>query len=191
MPLGGSWKRIFDTLLAGLMLIGLSPVMLLTYLAVKLTDRGPALFWSERVGLGGKVFRMPKFRTMRSDTPLQPREQFSDARSYLTPIGGFLRRSSLDELPQLFCVVRGDMSLVGPRPLLPEDPCISARAGSDSLGHVRPGLTGLAQICGRNRVTSRNKARYDHLYASRWSPILDVQILAITVVCVLIGKDVL
>lgn len=190
-PRGGLVKRGLDVTISLLLLLFLAPLLLIAAGMVRFTSSGPVLFWSERIGLGGRTFRMPKFRTMRIDAPVRPREQFADGDSYLTPVGNFLRRTSLDELPQLFSVLAGDMSLIGPRPLLPTDPGVLARAALGLPLQARPGVTGLAQIRGRNMLSSRHKARYDALYARRWSLGFDVWILAVTVGAVLMRKNII
>jgi O-antigen biosynthesis protein WbqP len=174
---GGMAKRLFDIAVAGSALVFMLPLLLATALLVKLTSRGPVLFWSARDNGQGATFAMPKFRTMRAGSPLQPREQFANAASSMTPPGQFLRRTSLDELPQLIPVLTGRMSLIGPRPLLPSDPAVYQRRLIANGKLSRPGLTGLAQISGRNNLTARRKARYDQFYTDHWSWSLDMWIL--------------
>ena len=166
-------------------------MLLVLAVLVRATSPGPSLFWSQRIGRGAEVFAMPKFRTMRIDAPVQARESIENADALLTPIGAFLRSSSLDELPQLYCVLVGQMSLVGPRPLLVNDPAAHARLTRPSALAPRPGVTGLAQVRGRNRLNAQRKVRYDALYGARWSWRLDVRILADTVKYVVLRKDVL
>jgi len=147
---------------------------------VRLTSSGPAIYWSERVGKEGVLFQMPKFRTMRIDAPILPREELTSAGDHDTAVGRFLRRSSIDELPQLWSVLIGDMSLIGPRPLLPIDPGVEERKlFPDSLS-VAPGLSGLAQISGRNLVAPRRKARLDAFYASKASIVVDIKLMVAT-----------
>lgn len=183
-------KRAFDlvaALSAGLIL--LLP-MLLVALAVKLTSPGPAVYWSDRVGRRNVLFKMPKFRTMRVDTPALPTHLLTDGKAWLTPIGGFLRRTSLDELPQLWSVLSGDMSIVGPRPaLFNQDDLVSLRteAGVDAL---RPGVTGWAQINGRDDLTIPDKAALDAEYSRRQSFVFDLKIIWLTIVKVLAGSGV-
>ena len=137
-------KRIFDLLVSLLAFILFSIPMLLVAIAVKLTSSGPILHWSERVGRNNKVFRMPKFRTMRVNTPELPTHLLQNANSFITPIGSFLRKSSLDELPQLYCIIMGHMSLVGPRPALyNQQDLIDARTAL-GVHTLMPGLTGWA-----------------------------------------------
>ncbi|MET0274581.1 MAG: sugar transferase [Phenylobacterium sp.] len=171
-----SVKRAIDFLIAAVALVFLAPLMLLLWAVVASTSEGPGLFWSRRVGRDGKVFWMPKYRTMTHGAPLSPREVLAKAEDHITPVGALLRRSALDELPQLLCVLRGDMSIIGPRPLLPEDPGVRARRQFPCAMRARPGLSGLAQVVGRNSVSPRRKARLDALYAQSTSLGLDLLI---------------
>jgi O-antigen biosynthesis protein WbqP len=165
-----------DAALAGCALLLLAPIMVLLWLLVFVTSGGPGLFWSERVGRDGRIFWMPKFRTMSEGAPLSPREVLAGAEAHITPAGAWLRRSSLDELPQLWCILKGDMSIIGPRPLLPNDPGVKARRYFSDAISARPGLSGLAQVVGRNAVSPRRKARLDAFYARHSSFSLDLQI---------------
>ena len=169
-------KRGADVVLSLLALICLSPVYLLVALAVKLTSPGPGLFRQKRVGRGGRLFTIYKFRTMRTDTPRDTATHLlQDPSRYITRVGAFLRRSSLDELPQFFNVLKGDMSIVGPRPALyNQDDLIAARekAGVDA---VRPGITGLAQINGRDELPIPVKVRYDREYVENLSLKMDAR----------------
>ena len=183
-------KRALDILggLAGL--IVLSPLFLLIAVAVLLESPGPALHWSRRVGRGNRIFPMPKFRTMRMGAPDVATHLLADPDQWVTPLGGFLRRSSLDELPQLWSVVKGDMSLVGPRPaLFNQDDLVALRtaAGVDTL---RPGLTGWAQINGRDELPIPEKARLDREYLERMSMAFDLRILVVTAISALSGRGV-
>ena len=169
-------KRGADVVLSLLALICLSPVYLLVALAVKLTSPGPVLFRQKRVGRGGRLVTIYKFRTMRTDTPRDTATHLlQDPSRYITRVGAFLRRSSLDELPQFFNVLKGDMSIVGPRPALyNQDDLIAARekAGVDA---VRPGITGLAQINGRDELPIPVKVRYDREYVENLSLKMDAR----------------
>jgi len=150
---GHGWKRWFDLSVSASLLLFLVPFLLCVWVLVKMTSKGPGLYWSRRVGLGGDMFMMPKFRTMQVEAPSIPREALDATCGYLTPIGQFLRKLSIDELPQLWSVVVGDMSLVGPRPLLSNDPTTKIRRTLfPECFSVRPGITGLAQVNGRNSV---------------------------------------
>jgi O-antigen biosynthesis protein WbqP len=184
-------KRCFDVALSGAGLVFGGVFLAAIWLAVRLTSKGPGVYWSERVGKDGITFWMPKFRSMAADAPTLPREQMSDAGLHITPIGHFLRQSSLDELPQLVSVLQGHMSLIGPRPLLASDPGVRARWDFPAAMAVRPGLTGLAQVRGRNAVTARQKARYDALYARRWTWLMDLTVLLATAKVVITRRGIL
>ena len=175
-----TFKRIFDVLLCVLALGVLVIPVTLTWLVVKLTSKGPALYWSDRVGKGNRIFRMPKFRSMRIGTPAVATHLLQDPNAYLTPIGSFLRKSSLDELPQLWSILKGDMSFVGPRPaLFNQHDLIRLRtdAGVDKL---LPGLTGWAQINGRDELPIPQKVALDIDYMHRQSLWFDFKILWLT-----------
>lgn len=183
-------KRAIDILggLAGLVL--LSPLLLGVGLAVRLDSPGPALHWSRRVGRGNRLFRMPKFRTMRIGTPDVATHLLSEPDRWITPLGRFLRRTSLDELPQLWSVVKGDMSLVGPRPaLFNQDDLVALRtaAGVDAL---RPGLTGWAQINGRDELPIPDKVQLDREYLERMSLGFDLRIILGTARAAFSGRGV-
>ena len=155
-------KRGADVVLSLLALICLSPVYLLVALAVKLTSPGPVLFRQKRVGRGGRLFTIYKFRTMRTDTPRDTATHLlQDPSRYITRVGAFLRRSSLDELPQFFNVLKGDMSIVGPRPALYNQYDLIAAREKAGVNAVRPGITGLAQISGRDELPIPVEVRYD------------------------------
>jgi len=153
--------------------------------AVRLTSQGPAIYWSERVGRNNKIFRMPKFRTMRVDTPTVPTHLMSDPEAYVTSIGKFLRRTSLDELPQLLSILVGDMSLVGPRPALFNQNDLIALRTEAGVDKMTPGLTGWAQINGRDDLSILVKVRFDVEYMRRRSFWLDMKIIVLTFVSVL------
>lgn len=178
-------KRLFDLLLAlcaGLVL--LVPVVLVA-LAVRLTSPGPALYWSDRVGRHNRIFRMPKFRSMRIDTPAVATHLLTDPGKYLTPVGPFLRKSSLDELPQLWSILKGDMSFVGPRPaLFNQDDLITLRT-QQGVHELIPGLTGWAQVNGRDELPIPQKVALDAEYLRHQSLWFDLRILWMTFVKVL------
>jgi O-antigen biosynthesis protein WbqP len=183
-------KRSLDILGAGAGLILLSPVLLVLAIAVRLESPGPALHWSRRVGRGNRLFMMPKFRSMRTDAPDVATHLLPDPDRWITPLGRFLRRSSLDELPQLWSVLVGDMSLVGPRPALHSQHDLvrlRTEAGVDTL---RPGLTGWAQINGRDELPIPEKARLDADYLARRTLALDLAIIARTALTTLSGRGV-
>ncbi|CRN01046.1 MULTISPECIES: sugar transferase [Pseudomonas] len=178
-------KRFFDLLLSFFaLLILLIPIVLVT-LAVKLTSKGPALYWSDRVGANNTVFKMPKFRSMRTGTPAVATHLLQDPAQYLTPIGNFLRKSSLDELPQLWSIIAGDMSFVGPRPALFNQADLIALRTEQGVHLVRPGLTGWAQVNGRDELPIPVKVSYDAYYAKNMSLFFDLKILFLTALKVL------
>ncbi len=181
-------KRLFDLLLA-LFLTGLFALpLLLVALAVRLTSKGPALYWSDRVGRDNQIFRMPKFRSMRVDTPAVATHLLDNPQSFLTPIGSFLRRSSLDELPQIWSVLVGDMSFVGPRPALYNQDDLIALRTKLNVHTIVPGLTGWAQVNGRDELPIPVKVNLDVEYLKRQSFFFDIYILYLTFIKVL-GRD--
>lgn len=183
-------KRIFDFTLSIVSLIILSVPMLAIAVAIKLSSDGPVLFWSDRVGLYNKIFRMPKFRTMKLGTPNIATHLLSNHEAYRTAIGSFLRKYSLDELPQLFSIVLGDMSFVGPRPaLFNQDDLIQLRTKYGIHNHI-PGLTGWAQINGRDEIPIVIKVEYDSEYILNKSFWHDMKILWITFIKVVSKSDV-
>lgn len=173
-------KRLFDIIISLVLIVGFAPVMLFVYLMVRATSAGPALYWSERVGAGNRLFLMPKFRSMRIDTPVVATHLLADPQRYLTPVGAFIRRSSLDELPQLWSVLRGDMSLVGPRPALFNQHDLVALRTQSGVHRLRPGLTGWAQVNGRDEISTEDKVVYDNEYLMRQSLLFDLRILVMT-----------
>ena len=173
-------KRLFDLLLALLATATLLVPIVLVAVAVRLTSKGPALYWSDRVGQNNLIFKMPKFRSMKIDTPAVATHLLKDPKSVLTPIGDFLRKSSLDELPQLWCILKGDMSFVGPRPaLFNQDDLIALRTEKSVHGLI-PGLTGWAQINGRDELPIPDKVDLDVEYLERRSFRFDIYILWLT-----------
>lgn len=173
-------KRLFDVLVAAAVLVcGAVPLAIIA-LAVKLTSRGPVLYWSDRVGRSNVLFRMPKFRTMRVDAPEVASHLLDDPRRWLTPIGNLLRRTSLDELPQLWSILKGDMSLVGPRPALHNQDDLVALRTARAVHELTPGLTGWAQINGRDESPIPQKVALDADYLNRRSFAFDLKILAVT-----------
>lgn len=173
-------KRVSDVLLGCLAALILFVPGVLVALAVCLTSKGPALYWSDRVGRDNKIFKMPKFRSMRLDTPEVATHLLTDARSYLTPIGSFLRKSSLDELPQLWSILVGDMSFVGPRPALFNQQDLIALRTAQGIHTLEPGLTGWAQVNGRDDMSILQKVALDADYLHRQSFWLDIKILWLT-----------
>ncbi len=173
-------KRAFDlrlVLLASLILF--IPVVLVALL-VRLTSAGPALYWSDRVGKNNTIFKMPKFRSMRVGTPAVATHLLADAHSHLTPVGNFLRKSSLDELPQLWSIIRGDMSFVGPRPALFNQDDLIALRTQYGVEKLPPGLTGWAQVNGRDELPIPEKVKLDVEYLQRQSLPFDIKIIVLT-----------
>jgi O-antigen biosynthesis protein WbqP len=183
-------KRLFDLALVIFLAALFALPLLLVAIAVRLTSSGPALYWSDRVGKNNKIFRMPKFRSMRTDTPAVATHLLSDPRSFLTPIGSFLRRSSLDELPQVWSVLVGDMSFVGPRPALFNQEDLIALRTEKYVHTLVPGLTGWAQVNGRDELPIPVKVNLDVEYMQRQSFFFDVYILYLTFIKVLSAKGV-
>jgi O-antigen biosynthesis protein WbqP len=175
-------KRLFDITcsLSALLILGIP--MLVVALLVKLTSKGAVLHWSDRIGRDNAIFKMPKFRTMRTDTPNVATHLLGDPDAYLTPVGKFLRRASLDELPQLFSILKGDMSIVGPRPALyNQDDLIELRTAKE-VHRLTPGLTGWAQINGRDELSIPVKVEFDEYYLKNRSFTLDMLIIFRTLV---------
>lgn len=176
----GNEAFFFDLVLSLVaLLILLIPIVLVT-LAVKLTSKGPALYWSDRVGVNNVLFRMPKFRSMRTGTPAVATHLLLDPSQYLTPIGNFLRKSSLDELPQLWSIIVGDMSFVGPRPALFNQADLIELRTQQGVHLIPPGLTGWAQVNGRDELPIPVKVDYDAYYAKNMSVLFDLKILFLT-----------
>ena len=164
--------------------------MLLVALLVKLTSPGPVLYWSDRVGADNKIFKMPKFRTMRIDTPAVATHLLSNPNEYLTPIGPFLRKSSLDELPQLLSVLKGDMSFVGPRPALFNQDDLIALRTEKGVHRLIPGITGWSQINGRDDIPIPKKVELDEYYLNHRSFLFDLKILVLTFIKVTRAENV-
>lgn len=173
-------KRLLDLLLCFALLPLVALPCLVLFVLVRVTSKGPALYWSDRVGQHNQIFKMPKFRSMRTDTPAVATHLLQDPASYLTPIGSFLRKSSLDELPQLWCIVKGEMSFVGPRPaLFNQHDLIEARTQCN-VHLIKPGLTGWAQVNGRDEIPIPQKVAFDLEYANKQSLWFDIKILLLT-----------
>lgn len=173
-------KRGIDLILAVLLCLLLWPLLAFLALLVRLTSPGPALYWSERVGKGNALYRMPKFRTMRTDTPAVATHLLADPDRFLTPVGRFLRKSSLNELPQLYSIMRGDMSFVGPRPALFNQDDLIALRTERGVHQLTPGLTGWAQINGRDELPIPVKVEYDAYYLSHRGLIFDLYVMLLT-----------
>jgi O-antigen biosynthesis protein WbqP len=178
-------KRLFDlclAIIAGLVLIIL---ILLVAAMVGFTSKGTVLYWSDRVGRNNKTFKMPKFRTMRVDTPAVATHLLENPEQFLTPVGSFLRKSSLDELPQLWSIIKGDMSFVGPRPALFNQDDLIALRSQHGVDKLLPGLTGWAQVNGRDELPIPEKVRLDLEYIAKQSFLFDIKIILLTLFKVL------
>ena len=173
-------KQVFDLFFGVLLLLSLVIIMLFIAIAIQRTSKGPVLYWSDRVGKNNKIFKMPKFRSMLTDTPAVATHLLDNPDTYLSPIGGFLRRTSLDELPQLFSVLKGDMSFVGPRPALFNQEDLIALRKEKGVDRLLPGITGWAQVNGRDDLSIPDKVALDVEYLNRQSFWFDVKILWMT-----------
>lgn len=173
-------KRAVDFLLALFASIVFLPLLIALALVVKLTSKGPVLYWSNRVGRDNRIFWMPKLRTMRTDTPVVATHLLTNPDQYLTPVGGFLRRTSLDELPQLWCILTGDMSIVGPRPALFNQQNLIELRTEHGVHTIRPGLTGWAQINGRDELPIPEKVKLDVDYLRMQSLVFDAKVMLLT-----------
>ena len=183
-------KRMFDLLLAAVATLILVVPVLLVALMVRLTSPGPVLYWSDRVGRHNQLFKMPKFRSMRVGTPAVATHLLADPATYLTPIGSFLRKSSLDELPQLWSILTGDMSFVGPRPALFNQHDLVELRTRFGVHELVPGLTGWAQINGRDELPIPDKVKLDVAYLQQQSLWFDIRILWLTFVKVILREGV-
>jgi O-antigen biosynthesis protein WbqP len=183
-------KRLFDIVLTAIASGILVVPIALVAVWVKLTSKGPVLYWSNRVGINNTIFKMPKFRSMKVDTPAVATHLLPDPKSVLTPIGDFLRKSSLDELPQLWCILKGDMSFVGPRPALFNQDDLVALRTEQGVHKLVPGLTGWAQVNGRDELPIPQKVAVDVEYLQNKSFLFDLKILWMTFLKVIQRKDV-
>lgn len=172
--------RAFNVFVSFLAMVLLSIPFFIVWILVRITSPGPAIHWSKRIGKGNDIFLMPKFRTMRIDTP-QLATHLLDGKSYLTPVGSFLRKSSLDELPQLWSVFKGDMNLVGPRPALFNQYDLRDLRTSYNVHKLPPGVTGWAQINGRDELSIPEKVEYDKYYLDHRGFFFDLKIIFLTV----------
>ncbi|MFZ4403297.1 MAG: sugar transferase [Pseudobdellovibrionaceae bacterium] len=178
-------KRIFDIVFSALTLVIFFPLILIIYIYFKVYDQGPFLFWSKRVGINSTLFLMPKIRSMHLDTPQVATHLLSDGKKHLTPIGAFLRRTSLDEIPQLFSILKGDMSFVGPRPALFNQEDLIALRCLHGVDRLVPGLTGWAQINGRDEISITQKVELEKYYLQNKNFFFDLKIIFLTVFKVL------
>lgn len=183
-------KRLLDIFFSFLAIAFLAALMLVIGLLVKLTSPGPVFYWSDRVGKNNALFKMPKFRTMRLDTPAVATHLLQDPDRYLTPLGKILRKTSLDELPQIFNILKGDMSFVGPRPALFNQDDLIALRTQKGIHQLIPGLTGWAQVNGRDELSIPVKVEFDEHYLKNRSFFLDIKILFMTYFAVFKGQGV-
>ncbi len=184
-------KRALDVLFSALLLFFLAIPMLLIWFSIRVSSRGEGIFKQARIGKNGKSFICYKFRTMYKSAPSNtPSSNFASVEKYVTPVGRLLRRTSLDELPQLYNVLKGDMSLVGPRPLIAEETEVHLLRRKYGVYSIRPGLTGLSQISGRDSLTDRRKAELDRAYLEAFGFIQDVKIIGKTVTGVISGDGI-
>jgi O-antigen biosynthesis protein WbqP len=174
------WPRAVECLAAIFLLAILAIPMLLVAVAVRLTSRGPILYWSDRIGVLNTIFALPKFRTMRIDAPVVATHLLADPTRHITPIGSFLRKSSLDELPQLFSIIRGDITFVGPRPALFNQNDLIAQRTALGVHRLTPGMTGWAQVNGRDMLSIPEKVALDAEYMRRRSRLFDLRIMMLT-----------
>tara|TARA_B100001540_G_C15443809_1_gene477900 strand:- start:26 stop:595 length:570 start_codon:yes stop_codon:yes gene_type:complete len=181
----GKTKRFIDFSLSVILLFLLFPVMILFGILIKVSSKGPIIHWSKRVGLNNKIFFMPKFRTMKIETPQVATHLLSNPESYLTPIGNFLRRFSIDELPQLFSIVQGEMSFIGPRPALHNQIDLIEYRTKDGIHNMKPGITGWAQVNGRDELSIPEKVSFERDYMNQRSLSFDVYIIWLTLLKVI------
>ncbi len=183
-------NRLFDLIIAVFLLIILLIPMIVISILIKISSRGPVLYWSERVGKNNSIFRMPKFRSMRIDTPPVATHLLADPDLYITSLGKWLRKTSLDELPQIFSVLKGDMRFVGPRPaLFNQDDLVGLRTAK-GIHSLVPGITGWAQINGRDELPVPVKVDYDLHYLNNRSFLFDIKILILTFYNVITSKGI-
>lgn len=183
-------KRVIDTTVAFPLLLVALPLLVVFAVLVKATSKGPVIHWSSRIGRNNKIFRMPKFRSMRLETPQLATHLLASPSQYLTPIGGFLRRTSVDELPQLFSILVGKLSFVGPRPALFNQHDLVALRTERGIHVLMPGLTGWAQVNGRDDLPIPAKVQFDYEYLQRRSLKFDFRIICLTIVKVLRGEGI-
>jgi len=183
-------KRIFDLIVAFILSVALFPPLLLIALWVKMTSRGPVLYWSDRIGVNNRIFSMPKFRTMQCEAPVVATHLLGNPARYLTRIGWFLRKTSLDELPQLYSILRGHISFVGPRPALFNQGDLITFRTEKGVHRIIPGLTGWAQVNGRDDLSIPKKVEFDAYYLTHRSFLFDLRILGMTFLQVLRSKGI-
>ncbi|WP_285396544.1 sugar transferase [Lysinibacillus sp. fls2-241-R2A-57] len=178
-------KRLLDIILSFIAIIIFTVPMVIVSIVIKVTSKGPILFKQQRVGKNGIHFEIYKFRSMYTETPNVSTEALGDPTSYITPVGKFIRKTSIDELPQLFNIIKGDMSIVGPRPALYNQYELIEMRNSVNVNSVRPGLTGYAQVMGRDFISDKEKVDYDKYYVDNKSIVLDIKIIWMTFFSVL------
>ena len=183
-------KRFFDLILAIILVIPLFIAMVIIAVFIYLTSKGPVLYWSDRIGMNNTIFKMPKFRSMKFDTPTVATHLMSKPEDYLSPIGGFLRRTSLDEIPQIISILKGEMSFVGPRPALFNQSDLIALRTEKGVDKIPPGLTGWAQINGRDALTIDDKVLLEVEYLEKKSFWFDMKILFLTALKVIRRKGI-
>lgn len=183
-------KRAIELIIAITLLLLFFPLLLILSVLIKLTSKGPVVHWSKRVGLNNVIFLMPKFRTMKLDTPQLATHLMNNEKSYLTPIGSFLRKSSLDELPQLVSILKGDMSFIGPRPALYNQHDLIELRTKHDVHLIRPGITGWAQVNGRDDISIEKKVEYDAEYKEKVNLKMELTILFLTFSNVLLKKGI-
>jgi O-antigen biosynthesis protein WbqP len=173
-------KRVFDSFFSLILIIPISLISVIIGIIIKISSKGPVLYWSDRIGKNSRIFKMPKFRSMLINTPAVATHLLDNPDACLSPIGGFLRRTSLDELPQLISVLKGDMSFVGPRPALFNQDDLIALRSEKGVDKLLPGITGWAQVNGRDVLSVTDKVDLDEVYMQRQSFWFDIKILWIT-----------
>lgn len=183
-------KRLFDILVAFIFLVILLIPMAIMAMAVKITSKGPVIYWSKRIGLDNTIFKMPKFRTMLCNAPDVATHLLGNPEAYMTSIGPCLRKYSLDELPQIWSILKGDMSLVGPRPALYNQQDLIEMRTSRGIHRIVPGITGWAQINGRDEISISAKVSYDEYYLNNRSFLFDLKILGLTLLKVVQSEGV-
>jgi O-antigen biosynthesis protein WbqP len=184
-------KRFFNAFFALIIITALMPLFILIYILIKTTSKGNVIFTQRRIGINKKEFDMYKFRTMYSSTPSNmPTHLLEDAHKHITPIGRFLRKTSLDELPQLFNILKGDMNFVGPRPALYNQYDLIELRDKYGISSIKPGITGWAQVNGRDQLDITTKIEYDRCYYEKKSLRMDIKIIFLTIYCVFRGKGV-
>ena len=183
-------KRIFDIIFATVGILVFFPILVVVAISVKLTSPGGVIYWSDRIGVNNTIFKMPKFRTMRLNTPSVATHLLEKPETYLTPIGSFLRKTSLDELPQFYSILKGDMSVVGPRPALYNQYDLIKLRTENGIHMLLPGMTGWAQVNGRDDISIKEKVAIERVYLQRNNFFFDVRIILITIRNVISGKGI-